>query len=69
MRSDPQAKLRTLSLDKALAIAAHDESVAAYPYRTLTDKTDDARLRRVFAEMADEEQGRGVPSCELQVTS
>jgi len=49
--------LRGLSLEKALAIAAYGESVAAFRYRALAERTADAPLRAVFEEMADEERG------------
>lgn len=35
----------------------YGESVAAFRYRMLTEKATEAELRRVFTEMADEEQG------------
>lgn len=49
--------VRNLVPAKALAIAAYGESVAAYRYRTLVDKTTDERLKSIFQEMSDEEQG------------
>jgi rubrerythrin len=44
-------------MEKALAIAAYGESVAAYRYRTLTERAVKPEQRRIFEEMADEEQG------------
>jgi len=45
-----------MSLAKSLTIAAYGESVASYRYRTLAEKTRNENHRRVFTEMADEEQ-------------
>jgi len=42
--------------DKLLAIGAYGESVAAYRYVVLSEKAPSPEQRRVFAEMADEEQ-------------
>ena len=42
---------------KALALASYGESVAAYRYRTLVEKTSSPQTRAVFLEMAEEEQG------------
>ncbi len=44
--------------DKALAIAAFGESVAAYRYIVLSEKTRDATLRDSFETMAREERGQ-----------
>ncbi|MFQ5414219.1 MAG: ferritin family protein [Phycisphaerae bacterium] len=57
MHDDFEAKVRSLSLPKALALASYGESVAAYRYRTLVEKTDAANRRNIFRDMADEEQG------------
>ncbi len=57
MATDDEAKLRSLSVAKALAIAAYGESVAAYRYRTLAEKAEAETQRRLFEQMADEEQG------------
>jgi len=57
MMPDYQARLRALATEKALAIAAYGESVAAYRYRTLGEKTSSHEQRKIFTEMADEEQG------------
>jgi rubrerythrin len=57
MSNDYQAKVGTLSMEKALAVAAYGESVAAYRYRTLSEKTLAEPHRELFIEMADEEQG------------
>jgi rubrerythrin len=53
---DYSARLRALSTEKALAVAAYGESVAAYRYRTLSQKPPSARHAKIFAEIADEEQ-------------
>lgn len=45
-----------LAIDKALAIGAYGESVAAYRYLILAEKAHNPGHRRRFAEMADEEQ-------------
>lgn len=57
MPADYLAKIRSLSPAKALAIAAYGESVAAYRYRTLVEKTSNEANRKVFLEMAEEEHG------------
>lgn len=46
-----------LSPDKLLALGAYGETVAAYRYLVLSEQADDEADRRLFAEMADEEQG------------
>lgn len=43
--------------EKALAIAAYGESVAAYRYIVLSEKARDAKLRNSFEQMALEERG------------
>ncbi|MGD2108966.1 MAG: ferritin family protein [Phycisphaerae bacterium] len=53
-------KVRQLSMEKALAVAAYGESVAAYRYRTLAEKTTSEVHRKVFVEMADEEQAHHI---------
>jgi len=45
-----------MSLAKAFAVAAYGESVAAYRYRSLVEKAPSDNVRKVFAEMAVEEQ-------------
>ena len=50
-------QVRALSTAKALAVAAYGESVAAYRYRTLSEKTTSPVHQKLFGEMADEEQG------------
>lgn len=50
------ADLSRTSDDKALAIAAFGESVAAYRYIVLSEKARDARLRESFETMAHEER-------------
>ncbi len=57
MADEYSEKIRGLTLAKALAIAAYGESVAAYRYRSLVERTDNEDHREVFSEMADEEQG------------
>ncbi len=57
MHSAFDAKVRALSIEKALAVAAYGESVAAFRYRTLCEKAPTEAHRRVFTEMAEEEQG------------
>ena len=54
---DYRDKIRMLTPAKALAIAAYGESVAAYRYRTLSDKAPTTIYRDAFTEMATEEQG------------
>ena len=54
---DLEAKVRSLSPAKALAILSYGESVASYRYRTLAERTNDASLRHTLQTMADEEQG------------
>lgn len=51
-----ETKIQALTPAKALAILSYGESVAAYRYRTLCERTDDPRLQRTFQEMADSEQ-------------
>ncbi len=46
-----------MSLVKALAIGVYGESVAAYRYRTLAEKTKPGELQDILSEMATEEQG------------
>jgi len=50
------ADLSKLTDDKALAIAAFGESVAAYRYIVLSEKARDARLRESFERMAHQER-------------
>lgn len=57
MKDEFVAKIRLLSPEKALSMAAYGESVAAYRYRTLLDKTSSPSQQKIFQEMADEEQG------------
>lgn len=57
MATDYEDKVRSLVPAKVLAIAAYGESVAAYRYRTLSQKTTSQILRDAFVEMAGEEQG------------
>ena len=56
MAAEYEDRVRSLSAAKALAIAAYGESVAAYRYRTLADRTSSAKRRVVFTRIADEEQ-------------
>ncbi len=57
MSDDYKAKVAELLTEKALAVAGYGESVAAYRYRTLAGKTTSPPHQKVFADMADEEQG------------
>lgn len=57
MATDYEDMVRSLVPAKVLAIAAYGESVAAYRYRTLSQKTTSQILRDAFVEMASEEQG------------
>ncbi len=57
MSDDYLAKVRVLQMEKACAIAGYGESVAAFRYRTLMEKTDSKQQQEVFSEMATEEQG------------
>lgn len=57
MTDNYENKVRALSTEKALAVAAYGESVAAYRYRTLSEKPPSPLHRTLFTEMADEEQG------------
>ncbi|MCL2646192.1 MAG: hypothetical protein FWD61_04195 [Phycisphaerales bacterium] len=50
------ADLSKISDDKALAIAAFGESVAAYRYIVLSEKTRDPRLRDSFEQMAKDQR-------------
>jgi rubrerythrin len=54
-----------LSVAKALTVAAYGESVAAYRYRTLAEKTGNDSQRRLFVQIADEEQGHHAAVQEL----
>ena len=65
MSNDYEAKVRSLSTEKALTVAAYGESVAAYRYRTLSEKTSSEVYREVFVEMADEEQSHHLMVQEL----
>lgn len=56
MATEYEDKVRALSPSKALAVAAYGESVAAYRYRTLADKTSSEQRRALFSKIADEEQ-------------
>ena len=47
--------VRSLSPAKALAVCAYGESVAAYRYRSLAEKTADEEVGRAFIEVAKEE--------------
>jgi rubrerythrin len=51
-----RAKVRALLIEKALVVAAYGESVAAYRYRTLSTKTSSEFHRKLFVEIAQEEQ-------------
>ncbi len=66
MPGDYLDQVRALHPAKALAVAAYGESVAAYRYRTLAEKTTNELHRRTFLEMADEEQGHHVVVQDLQ---
>jgi rubrerythrin len=52
------ADLSKLTDDKALAVAAFGESVAAYRYIVLSEKAQNPRLRESFERMAAEERGQ-----------
>ena len=56
MASISDEALRVLGADKALAIGAYGEAVAAYRYLVMAEKAPDEKARPVFAEMAEEEQ-------------
>lgn len=56
MTTDFESKVREMSEAKAFALASYGESVAAYRYRTLVEKTPSPQTRAVFVEMAEEEQ-------------
>lgn len=60
MSDDYESKVAALSPEKALSVAAYGESVAAYRYRTLYEKSLSEEHRKVFGEMADEETGHHV---------
>lgn len=66
MSDDYLDQVRALHPAKALAVAAYGESVAAYRYRTLAERTTNERYRRTFLEMAEEEQGHHVVVQDLQ---
>ena len=55
-----ESKVRAFSIEKALSVAAYGESVAAYRYRTLAEKTHSDAHRTIFADMADEEQSHHI---------
>lgn len=57
VKTDFESKVREMTAAKAFALASYGESVAAYRYRTLVEKTPSAETRAVFTEMAEEEQG------------
>ena len=57
MVADFESQVAAMSGAKALALASYGESVAAYRYQTLVEKTPFPETRAVFAEMAEEEQG------------
>ena len=57
MAPDVESRVREMSGAKALALASYGESVAAYRYRTLVEKTSSPQTRAVFLEMAEEEKG------------
>ena len=52
-----QMDMSRIADDKALAIAAYGESVAAYRYIVLSEKARSAKLREAFEVMAAEERG------------
>jgi len=58
-------RVRALSTAKALTVAAYGESVAAYRYRTLAEKATTDAQRRLFVQIADEEQGHHAAVQEL----
>lgn len=60
-----ETTVREFSIEKALAIAAYGESVAAHRYRTLAEKTNSPKHRAIFEEMAEEEQQHHVAVQEL----
>lgn len=55
--SPAESTTPALSPDKLLALGAYGETVAAYRYLVLSEKAAGVADRRLFAEMADEEQG------------
>lgn len=57
MSADHKARIQALSTEKALAVAAYGEAVAAYRYRTLCEKATSETQRKLFEEMAGEELG------------
>ncbi len=57
MDDEFKQRVGELSTAKALTVAAYGESVAAYRYRTLAEKTTDESQRRLFTQIAEEEQG------------
>ena len=56
MAAEYEDRVRALSPSKALTIAAYGESVAAYRYRTLADRTSSEERRALFSRIAEEEQ-------------
>lgn len=60
MDDEYREKVHQLSMEKALAVAAYGESVAAYRYRTLAEKTTSDVHREIFVAMADEEQSHHI---------
>lgn len=65
MSDEYEDKVRALSTEKALSVAAYGESVAAYRYRALSEKSPSENYRETFVEMAEEEQEHHVMVQEL----
>jgi len=57
MSDDYTARVQAMQMEKAFAVAGYGESVAAFRYRTLMEKTDSKAHQEVFSELATEEQG------------
>lgn len=55
-----ESKVKALTTEKALAVATFGESVAAYRYRTLVEKSTSVQHQKIFNEMANEEQGHHI---------
>lgn len=65
MTDSLRAILAEMPLDKALAIAAYGESVAAYRYRCLAKRTADEKPRSQFDEITKECFKQAVPHTKL----
>jgi rubrerythrin len=56
MAEDFKSRLQAMPDAKKIAVAIYGESVAAYRYGLLSDKSDTPEHKRIFSEMRDEER-------------